>query len=130
MAKKTNQGSDNDTNEWSSPITAEVRALDGIKPFDHGFKEAIGAGVTTVNVYPGSANPMGGIGITLKNDLSVPYAERIMLEESGFKMAMGENPKRVHSQSKAIMTRMATAEKIRSAFRAALDYKAKKGKRS
>jgi imidazolonepropionase-like amidohydrolase len=126
--EKTNQGSDNDTNEWSEPVTAQVRALDGIKPFDPGFREAVGAGVTTVNVYPGSANPMGGIGITLKNDLTVPYEERIILEESGFKMAMGENPKRVHSQSKSIMTRMATAEKIRSAFRGALDYQVKKEK--
>lgn len=126
--EKTNQNSDNDTNEWSSPITAEVRALDGIKPFDHGFIDAIGAGVTTLNIYPGSANPMGGVGITLKNDLSVPYEDRIMLEESGFKMAMGENPKRVHSQTKTIMTRMATAEKIRTAFKEALDYQAKKEK--
>ncbi len=121
--EKTNQASDSDTNEWSDPITPQVRALDGIKPFDPGFKEAIGAGVTTLNIYPGSANPMGGIGVALKNDLSVTYEKRIIKEESGFKMAMGENPKRAHSENgKKIMTRMATAEKIRTAFRKALDY--------
>jgi imidazolonepropionase-like amidohydrolase len=127
--EKTNQASDNDTNEWSDPITAQVRALDGIKPFDPGFKDAIGAGVTTLNIYPGSANPMGGIGVTLKNDLTFTYEKRIIKEESGFKMAMGENPKRAHSENgKKIITRMATAEKIRSAFRKALDYDKKEEK--
>ncbi len=127
--EKTNQASDNDTNEWSSPIKAEVRALDGIKPFDPGFKEAIAAGVTTLNVYPGSANPMGGVGVALKNDLSVDYENRIIKAESGFKMAMGENPKRAHGENgKKIMTRMATAEKIRTAFRKALDYDKKEDK--
>ena len=127
--EKTNQASDNDTNEWSSPVTAEVRALDGIKPFDPGFKEAVAAGVTTLNVFPGSANPIGGVGVTLKNDLSVPYSERILIEESALKMAMGENPKRTHSEvNKTIVTRMATAEKIRKAFRSALDYDNKEEK--
>jgi len=106
-----------------------VHALDGIKPFDYGFKYAIAAGVTTLNIFPGSANPFGGIGTTLKNDMKVHFEDRILLKESGFKMAMGENPKKVHSSvSKTIMTRMGTASVIRKNFQDAINYKNKKDK--
>jgi len=127
--EKTNQKTDDDVNEWADPATAEVHALDGIKPFDYGFKYAIAAGVTTLNIFPGSANPFGGIGTTLKNDMKVHFEDRILLKESGFKMAMGENPKKVHSSvSKTIMTRMGTASVIRKNFQDAINYKNKKDK--
>jgi len=127
--EKTNQESDNDVNEWSAPVTPECHALEGIKPFDHGFLQALNAGVTTFNVYPGSANPIGGIGITLKNDPTLHFEDKIVLRNSGLKMAMGENPKKVHSSAtKTIMTRMGTAQVIRKAFQDAINYRNKKEK--
>lgn len=127
--EKTNQQSDNDVNEWSDPVTPECHALEGIKPFDHGFLDALNAGVTTFNVYPGSANPIGGIGVTLKNDPSLHFEEKILVRDSGLKMAMGENPKKTHSTiSKKIMTRMGTAQVIRRAFQDAINYRNKKEK--
>ena len=49
-----------DTNEMTNPVTPQVRALDAINPDDLGFADAIGGGVLTVNVNPGSGNPIGG----------------------------------------------------------------------
>ena len=37
-----------DGNEDSDPIMPHLRAIDGINPFDRGFKDAYNAGVTTV----------------------------------------------------------------------------------
>lgn len=49
-----------DINEDSEPSTPHMRALDAINQFDLCFTEALQAGVTTVAVAPGSANPVGG----------------------------------------------------------------------
>ncbi|HNY83059.1 MAG TPA: amidohydrolase, partial [Thermotogota bacterium] len=107
--EKTNQTADQDTNEWSEPITPEMHALDGIKIYDFGFKMALANGITTLNIFPGSGSPITGIGVALKNDPSLRFEERILIKESGLKMAFGENPKSVHSKtSKTIQTRMAT----------------------
>lgn len=42
----------NDTNEYSSPVTPEIRAIDGINPMDEAFGNAIGGGVTTAVTGP------------------------------------------------------------------------------
>ena len=49
-----------DTNELTDPVTPHVRALDAINPADLGFADAVAGGVLTVNVNPGSGNPIGG----------------------------------------------------------------------
>ena len=55
-----------DGNEYSDPITPEMRAIDGLNPFDPCFAEARTAGVTTVVTGPGSANVIGGQFAALK----------------------------------------------------------------
>lgn len=55
-----------DFNETSSATTPGVRAIDGINPKDRGFEDARRAGVTTVQVMPGSANVIGGEMCVLK----------------------------------------------------------------
>src|SRR4030095_3637421 len=49
-----------DTNELTDPVTPQVRALDAINPADLGFADAVAGGVLTLNVNPGSGNPIGG----------------------------------------------------------------------
>lgn len=44
----------------------DVRALDAINPAEHGFRDAIVGGVLTVNVNPGSANPVGGQTVAIR----------------------------------------------------------------
>ena len=60
-----------DGNEDSDPVTPHLRAIDGINPFDRGFKEARNAGVTTVVTGPGSANPVGGQFAAVKTALMI-----------------------------------------------------------
>lgn len=110
-----------DTNEDSEPITPQMRALDGINPFDRCFSEARAAGITTAAIAPGSANPIGGQICVLKT-----YGKRVdsMVVKSpvAIKFALGENPKSTyHAKNLAPTTRMATAALIRETL-----YKAKR----
>ncbi len=107
----------NDTNEMYDPITPHLRALDGINPDDIGLKEAVKAGITTVNVTPGSANPIGGQAVALKTAGSKIVDELVLKEPTGMKMAFGENPKRVYKeQDKLPSTRIGTAGLLRKTF--------------
>ncbi|MEF8835385.1 MAG: amidohydrolase [Candidatus Thermoplasmatota archaeon] len=107
----------NDTNERYDPITPHLRALDGVNPDDIGLKEAVKAGITTVNVAPGSANPIGGRSVALKTVGSKVVDELVLKEPTGMKMAFGENPKRVYKeQDKIPSTRIGTAGLLRKTF--------------
>jgi imidazolonepropionase-like amidohydrolase len=111
-----------DGNEMADPITPHVRALDSLNWFDPGFDESVANGVTTVNVVPGSANVIGGQGVAVKTWGSRP-ADRILLEPSGVKMALGENPKRVYGDKKKTpATRLGNAALMREAFFRARNY--------
>ncbi|TLS38579.1 amidohydrolase [Pseudalkalibacillus caeni] len=115
-----------DFNETSDPITPEVRALDGINPEEKGFEDARRAGVTTVQVLPGSANVIGGEMVTLKTFGNI--VDRMVIRQpSGMKAAFGENPKRIHgTKGRAPITRMGVAALFRKEMRKAQQYLDKK----
>ena len=114
-----------DTNERTSPVTAQVRALDAINPADLGLRDAISGGVLAVNVNPGSANPIGGQTAAIKC-WGRTVDEMVLREPAGLKSALGENPKRVYGErNETPSTRLGTAAVIRSAFVAAQNYQAK-----
>lgn len=111
-----------DVNEMSNPITPALRAIDGINPSDKGFDEALKAGVTTVSIGPGSANLIGGTFTILKMREGT-LEDKVLVEESAMKMALGENPKRVYgNQNKEPITRMASASLIRESLIKAKNY--------
>jgi imidazolonepropionase-like amidohydrolase len=115
----------NDTNEMTRPVTADVRALDAINPADLGFRDAIMGGVLSVNVNPGSGNPIGGQTVALKC-WGRTVEEMLLREPAGLKSALGENPKRVYGERKETpSTRLGVAAVIRGAFVDALNYEAK-----
>lgn len=115
-----------DTNEATDPVTAEVRALDGINPKDIAFRDAVAAGVTCVQVDPGSANIVGGETLVMKTWGTV-VDDLVIRRPSGLKAALGENPKRVYgSQRKMPATRMGNAAVMRKALAQARDYLRKK----
>lgn len=115
-----------DANEATDPVTAEVRALDGINPKDIAFRDAVAAGITCVQVDPGSANIIGGETLVMKTWGTV-VDELVLKRPSGLKAALGENPKRVYgSQRKTPATRMGNAAVMRKALLAAKDYMRKK----
>ncbi|WP_232548436.1 amidohydrolase [Propioniciclava soli] len=114
-----------DTNEMTNPVMAAARALDAINPFDKGFDDAVSGGVTSVNVNPGSGNPIGGLTVAIKTWGRV-VDEMVMRSPSGLKAALGENPKRVYGeQKKTPSTRLGTALTIRTAFTEARNHGAK-----
>ena len=115
-----------DTNEATSPVTPQVRALDAINPADLGFQDAITGGVLTVNVNPGSGNPIGGQTVAVRC-AGRTVDEMVLRSPSGMKSALGENPKRVYSERKELpSTRLGIAAVIRDALVKAVDYQAKK----
>ncbi len=116
-----------DGNEATDPVTAEVRALDGINPKDVAYRDAIAAGVTCVQVDPGSANIIGGETLVMKTWGSPVVEDLVLKRPSGLKAALGENPKRVYgTQRKMPATRLGNAAVMRKALYAAKDYLRKK----
>ena len=112
-----------DGNEMTDPITPHMRAIDALHPEDMAFEDLYKAGVTTINTGPGSGNLVGGQWICVKTAPKATVEEMILLEPSGMKMALGENPKRVYGeQHKMPSTRMGNAAVLRSALIDAQNY--------
>lgn len=115
-----------DTNEMTNPVMAAARALDAINPREIGFNDALAGGITSVNINPGSGNPIGGLAVAMKTSGNV-VDDMVMRSPSGLKAALGENPKRVYGeQQKTPSTRLGVALTIREAFTKARTYAAKK----
>ena len=119
--------SHSDGNEATAPVTAEVWAEHSVWPQDPGFVAALAGGITSMQLLPGSANLVGGRGVTVKNvpgrnvmDMKFPGAPY------GLKMACGENPKRVYGgRSQSPSTRMGNVAGYRSAWIEAAEYRDK-----
>jgi len=119
--------SHSDGNEMTSPVTAQVWAEHSVWPHDPGFTTALAGGVTSLQILPGSANLIGGRGVTVKNvpgrnvmDMKFPGAPH------GLKMACGENPKRVYGgRGQAPGTRMGNVAGYRAAWIEAAAYRDK-----
>ena len=95
-----------DGNEMSNPSTPQVWAEHSVWPQDPQFPRALSAGVTTIQVLPGSGNLIGGRSVVLKVVPSrTVQGMKFPTAKYGLKMACGENPKRVYAQ-RGLMTRM------------------------
>ncbi|QTN00612.1 amidohydrolase family protein [Sediminibacillus dalangtanensis] len=115
-----------DFNETSHAATPEVRSIDGINPFDKGFSDARNAGVTTVQVMPGSANVIGGEMCVLKTAGTI-VDQMVIRNPSGLKAATGENPKRFHGEKGRMpVTRMGVAAILRQKLIETENYIAKR----
>jgi imidazolonepropionase-like amidohydrolase len=114
-----------DGNEATDPVTAGVWAEHGVWPQDPGFATALAGGITTLQILPGSANLIGGRGVTLRNvHATTMQAMKFPGAPHGLKMACGENPKRVYgSNDRAPSTRMGNVAGYRQAFADAQEYR-------
>ena len=110
----------NDANEYSEPFTPLMHALDSVDIRHFSFQHALEGGVTTVQTGPGSANVIGGIWSILKT-AGPTLPSRVLVERSGLKGALGENPKNVfgNQYKRKPMTRMAIAQLLRDGFQRA-----------
>ena len=117
-----------DCTEPTSPVTPDMRAMDGFYPFDIAIPKARKAGVTTVVVCPGSTNVIGGQTAAIKLSGCNDVEQMVLKSPCSIKCAMGENPKRNYGENKgrSPMTRMATAAIFRNTLTKAQRYLAKK----
>jgi imidazolonepropionase-like amidohydrolase len=117
-----------DGNEMTAPVTPNVWAEHSIWPQDPGFAAALAGGITSLQVLPGSANLIGGRGVTLKNVAATTYqGMKSPGAPWGLKMACGENPKRVYGGKSGPATRMGNVAGYRAAFIDASEYLNKNG---
>ncbi|PLS01578.1 amidohydrolase [Neobacillus cucumis] len=106
----------NDANETVEALTPHIRAMDGVYPLDQAFTDAVRSGITTVHVMPGSANVIGGTTSVIKTT-GKNIKKMIVQEIAGLKIALGENPKRIHSHGNSdSITRMGIMGMLREAF--------------
>jgi imidazolonepropionase-like amidohydrolase len=109
------------TNEMGQAITSEVRAGDVVDPEDMTIYRQLAGGVTTSHVLHGSANPIGGQSVIIKNRWGHNAEEMKLANQPGFlKHALGENVKR--SVNRYPNTRMGVEQIIRDAYQRAVDY--------
>ncbi|MFP5353604.1 MAG: amidohydrolase family protein, partial [Gemmatimonadota bacterium] len=106
-----------------NPATPNVWAEHSVYAQDPQFPRALAAGVTTIQVLPGSANLIGGRSAVLKvvpsrtvRGMKFPGAKY------GLKQACGENPKRVYA-NRGPSTRMGNVAGWRSQYLQAEQYR-------
>ncbi len=114
-----------DGNEATDPITPDVQAIHGVWPQDPGLYRALGGGITTLQILPGSANLVGGRTVTLKMHPGISSRSMLFFNAPwGLKMACGENPKRVYGgRGRKPSTRMGNMAVWRQTFQRAREYK-------
>jgi len=118
-----------DADEATEPNTAQVRALDGINPFDAGIAEARSGGVTTAQVMPRPGNVLGGEALALKLRQTAVADRMVLQRPTAIAAALGEAPKvRYGGEKKLPATRMGTAALLREALAKAQEYKPEKGR--
>ena len=109
------------TNEMGQAITSEVRAGEVIDPEDQSIYRQLAGGVTTTHLLHGSANPIGGQSVLIKQRWGHNAEELKVENQVGFlKHALGENVKR--TTTRYPNTRMGTEQIIRDAYQRAVDY--------
>ena len=107
----------------TTPITPELRGWDSFNPFEPALKEVLIGGVTSINTGPGSGNVISGQAFVVKVTGDVVVDDMIVLAPSGLKIALGENPKRVHgSEKRTPSTRMGVASLLRKTFTDGQNY--------
>ncbi|MFW9905638.1 MAG: amidohydrolase [Candidatus Thorarchaeota archaeon] len=113
-----------DGNEMTNPITPHLRGLDSFNPDEGSLKEVLKGGVTCINTGPGSGNVISGQAFVIKPIEDKIVDEMVLLAPSGLKVALGENPKRVHGQEQKRMpqTRMGIAGLLRKTLTDAKNY--------
>ena len=110
--------------ELNDLVTPQLRAIDGINPFDPCFLHAREAGVTCIGTGPGSADVLGGTFAAVKT-AGKRIDKMVVKYPVAMKCAFGENPKNCY-QDKGDTSRMTTAALLRNELFKAKAYMEKK----
>ncbi len=114
-------------NEATLPSSAMVRVGDVVNAESPSIQWQLAAGVTTVNLLHGSANPIGGQNCVIKlRDGATPEELKFAGAPAGIKFALGENVKQSNvgdrSATRFPQTRMGVPTFINERFLAAKQY--------
>jgi len=111
-----------ESDEVSNPVTAGLRILDGLNPFDKKFGRAARAGITALMIAPGRANVIGAKTVVVK-PRGATAEDMVLLEPAGVKLTLGEGPKAAFgAKGRLPGTRMGSAYVVRKALLEASDY--------
>ena len=112
--------------EVSDPVTAGLRILDGLDPFDKRFAQAARAGVTTLMIAPGRSNVIGARTAVVK-PRGATAEDMVLVEPAGVKLTLGEGPKDAFgAKGRLPGTRMGSAYVVRKALLEASEYARKR----
>jgi len=109
-----------DTNDMVTPINAELRTLDTVKPSAELIRQTVAGGVTTTLFIPGSGTNISGFGVLLKMLPGGPLERMIVRELGAMKVAQGFNPERRSGDLGE--TRMGSSELLTRALERGRDY--------
>lgn len=115
-----------DVSEGSSPNAADSWIETAINPQDMAFDRALAAGVTTLQILPGSSPIFGGRSVVVKPVRSATVgAMKVPGARPGFKMACGENPKSwgAKAENEGPTSRQGVVAYVRQAFIDAQAYR-------
>ena len=117
---------DRNSDETSSPNTAEMQITDAINPFNKEIKKARISGITSAMVSPGRRNVIGGQAAVVKMR-GRTVEEMAIKAPLGVKFSLGEGPKDTYGEKNQLpTTRMGEAYVVRKALVEAGEYLAKK----
>lgn len=117
--------SDRNSDETSSPNTAEMQITDALNPFDKDIKKATISGITSAMISPGRSNVIGGQAAVIK--MRGKTAEEMAIKAPmGIKFSLGEGPKDTYGEKNQLpTTRMGEAYVVRKALVEASEYLSK-----
>ena len=117
--------SDRNSDETSSPNTAQMFITDALNPFDKDIEKATISGVTSAMISPGRSNVIGGQAAVIKMR-GKTVEEMVVKNPAGIKFSLGEGPKDTYGAKKQLpTTRMGEAYVVRKALVEAGEYLAK-----
>ena len=110
-------------NEGAVNVSAMVGIKDVLEPNDPNVYWALAGGVTSVNIFHGSANPIGGGNAVVKLKWGSDAQDMIIRgSHEGIKFALGENTKRDRNPDRYPSTRMGVQDVVRQVFLDAIEY--------
>lgn len=109
-------------NEATASLVPEVRVRDVVRTEDARAYRALSGGVTTIRMFHGSANVVGGQDAVVKLKYGELAREQLLHgNPQGVKFALGENVKR--QQGRFPNTRLGVEATLNRAFLEAIDYR-------
>jgi len=116
-----------DVTELHDPDASDTWIEHAVRSADPGFGHALAAGVTTLQILPGSSALFGGRSVIV-HPIAAPTiaAMKFPGAPQGLKMACGANPKQAFAGRNVVNSRQGEIARIREAFAEAEEYRHEK----